>query len=519
MNINEQLSIHAKQNPNHIAYIFHDQATSYSDFEQQVKNVSFGLAKLGYKKGDHLALIAWNSPYFLMTMYGALRLGLVVIPINPMYTVNEMEYILKNGDVKAVIAMDVILDQLNDSMEQRLPNVRHFISCDTGEQVAQTDHSLFPRHLKFTELFEIGKYPFEFLHIHEDDPAVILYTSGTTGHPKGTILSHRSVYYGAKSFAEHFQIKKSDRMITTLPMFHVFSLMVAVNGPLVHGATLLMMQDFSPREVFRLAKKYQATIFAGVPTMFSYLLQNDTDEFKKKESFQSIRLSVSGGSPFPVVMLREFQQLFGVQVIEGYGLTEAAPVTFNPDNGPIKPGSIGVCVPYMEAKVVDVFGEEVVDGIEGELVVKGAAMMKEYYKKPEETANALRENWFYTGDIAYRDCEGYFYIVDRKKDVVIVNGYNVYPREVEEVLYKHPYVVEAAIVGRPHPNSGEEIIGFVVTDNHKVSAKELIQFCKRFLAEYKIPTSIEFMEELPRNTTGKILKTMLKQKAYEIEHK
>src|SRR5699024_1528600 len=421
-----------------------------------------------YRHGDHLALIAWNSPHFLITMYGALQLGLVIIPINPMYTINEMEYIIEDGDVKGIIVMDVSVHQL-DTSRKRLPNVRHFISCDTKEVVAQKDDSFSPRHLPFTELIDMGKGLPDFYPIHEDDPAIILYTSGTTGDPKGTILSHRSVYYGAKSFAEHFQVQKADVMITTLPMFHVFSLMVAVNGPLVNGATLLIMKDYSPNEVIRLAKKYEASIFAGVPTMFSYLLQNDTDKEEKKASFQSVRFAVSGGAPFPVTMLKEFQEVFGVHIFEGYGLTEAAPVTFNPANGPPKPGSIGVCVPYMKAKVVDVFGEEVMDGMEGELVVKGAAMLSAYYKQPEETQAVIKDGWFYTGDVAYRDVDGYIYIVDRKKDVVIVNGYNVYPREVEEVLYKHPNVTEAAVIGRPHPDSGEEVIGYVVIADENVT--------------------------------------------------
>jgi len=509
VNINEQLSIMVQYNPHHPAYIFENQVTTYREFLIEVNRVASGLRTLGYKKGDHLALIAWNSPYFLVTMYAALKIGAVIIPINPMYTPSEMKYILENGNVSAIIAMDVILKDL-DVISDEISFVRHIISCPTNSDIAHNTYSFAPRLYHFSHLIQSGDDEMIQSQVEADDPAIILYTSGTTGHPKGAVLSHRSVYYGAKSFAEHFNIKRGDRMITTLPMYHVFSLMVAVNGPLVHGATLLLMQDFSPNKVFRLAKAYQATVFAGVPTMFSYLLQNETDNQVKRESFQSIRCCASGGAPFPVTLIEEFEKLFQVPVIEGYGLTEAAPVSFNPLHGPTKHGSIGVPVPYMKARVVNEHGNAVGVGVEGELVVQGEAMMTAYYQQPEDTAMAMRDGWFYTGDMAIQDEDGYFYIIDRKKDVIIVNGYNVYPREIEEVLYSHPNVIEVAIIGGPHPDSGEEVIGCVVVDDKTITEESLTNYCKRYLTSYKVPNRFEFMDELPRNTTGKILKTVLK---------
>lgn len=518
MNIYEQLKTIVRENPSHPAYIFDDQVTTYEQFLRKVNDLASGLTALGYKKGDHLALISWNSPYFLVTMYAALKIGAVLIPINPMYTPNEMKYILKNGDVKAIIALDTILKDL-EAISHELSFIKHIIFCPTSCNIAHNIYSFTSEVYSFVEVVRRSNGNMESIHIEEDDPAIILYTSGTTGHPKGTILSQRSVYYGAKSFAEHFCVTNKDRMITALPMFHVFSLTVAVNGPLIHGATLLLMEKFSPNEVFRLAKTYEATLFAGVPTMYSYLLQNETDHQTKRNSFQTIRYCASGGAPFPVKLIEEFEKTFQVPVIEGYGLTEAAPVSFNPLTGPRKYGSIGVTVPYMDAIVVDEYSRPLEHGKEGELIIRGKAMMTAYYNEPEETVMAMKDGWFYTGDMAVQDEDGYFYIKDRKKDVIIVNGYNVYPREVEEVLYRHPNVLEVAIIGGPHPDSGEEVIACVVVNDRAVTESILSQYCKRYLTEYKVPNRFIFMDELPRNTTGKMLKSVLKDYVESVNEK
>ncbi|PAV29269.1 long-chain fatty acid--CoA ligase [Virgibacillus profundi] len=509
MNLSDQLSITAKKYPTKTAYIFQGEETSYMELEGAVIKFASRLEQLGYKKGDHIALIVGNSPYYVIGLYGALRMGLVVIPINPLYTAHEMTYILKNGDVKAVITMDILLEKFT-AIADKLPKVNHYISCDSGADL-KLDQNLLSSKLKsFTQLIQEGSLDYDAPELKDEDLAIILYTSGTTGKPKGAMLTHKNLFSNAKDVADYLTINGEDRVIAALPMFHVFCLTVALNAPLLNGGTVLIMPKFSPQEVFRMTKKYNITVFAGVPTMYNYLLQSAQEN---KEDFAGIRLCISGGASMPVALLKEFEKAFEVQISEGYGLSEASPVTcFNPLDRPRKPGSIGRNIINVENKVVDEFGIEVETGEVGELIVQGRNVMQGYYKMPEETAVALKDGWLYTGDMARMDDEGYFYIVDRKKDLILVGGYNVYPREVEEVLYSHPNVTEVAVVGVPDPETGEAVMSYVVVDDSSATKEELIGFCKEQLVKYKIPSKIEFLDELPKNTTGKILRRSLREK-------
>ncbi|SHG74291.1 fatty acid--CoA ligase family protein [Ornithinibacillus halophilus] len=508
MNITDQLTLTAKNQPKKAAYVFQDKETSYYELEVSVQRFASQLEKLGYKKGDHIALVVGNSPYFIISLYGALRIGAVVIPINPLYTPHEMAYILDNGDVKGIITMDVLLPKFTAIADQ-LPKVEHYISCESGEDVDLDSHPLSPKLLSFTKLIQTGNTELTTKPvIDEEDTAIILYTSGTTGKPKGAMLTHKNLFSNAKDVADYLKINGEDRVIAALPMFHVFCLTVALNAPLMNGGTILVLPKFSPQEVFRMASEHQATVFAGVPTMYNYLLQTAEGN---TQHFSSLRLCISGGAAMPVALLTQFEKTFDVMVSEGYGLSEASPVTcFNPLDRPRKAGSIGASIVNVENKVVDEFGEEVPVGEVGELVVRGPNVMKGYYKMPEETQIALREGWLYTGDMARMDDEGYFYIVDRKKDMIIVGGYNVYPREVEEVLYSHPEVAEVAVVGVPDSNTGEAVLSFVVLKDKSVTEEDLVEFCKAHLAKYKVPSKIEFLDELPKNTTGKILRRQLR---------
>ena len=285
----------------------------------------------------------------------------------------------------------------------------------------------------FTQLIATGKTDIKPVDVDENETAIILYTSGTTGQPKGAMLTHKNIYSNARDVADYLGFSEDDRVVATLPVFHVFALTVVVNAPLLKGATILLVPRFSPADVFKITREKEATVFAGVPTMYNFLYQFPEG---KTEDFESIRLSISGGSSLPVALLHNFEEKFNVRISEGYGLSEASPVTcFNPIDRERIPGSIGTNITNVENKVVDELGNEVPDGEVGELIVRGPNVMKGYYKMPEETAAALRDGWLYTGDMARRDENGYFYIVDRKKDLVIVGGYNVYPREVEEVLF------------------------------------------------------------------------------------
>jgi len=508
MNISERLTQTARENPTKAAYIFQDQETSYQELEGAVTKFASSLKELGYEKGDHIALVTGNSPYFVIGLYGALRLGLTVIPVNPIYTVDEMSYILKNGDVKGVITMDLFVEKF-EHMDKYLPDIRHYIVAETSQDNSWQKSSLSEKMKSFTILAQAGSMELDRPTLDDEDTAVILYTSGTTGAPKGAMLTHKNLYSNAKDVADYLNYSSNDRVIAALPMFHVFCLTVSLNAPLMNGGTVLIVPKFSPEAVFAITKQWQGTVFAGVPTMYNYLLQYSEEHM---QDFSSIRLCISGGASMPVALLHNFEKAFQVIVSEGYGLSEASPVTcFNPLDRPRKPGSIGTSIWNVENKVVDELEEEVPPGEVGELIVRGPNVMKGYYKLPEESSVSLRDGWLYTGDMAKMDEDGYFFIVDRKKDMILVGGYNVYPREVEEVLYKHEYVTEVAVIGVPDPNLGEAVQAFVVVDNSEITEEELTRYCAEHLAKYKIPASIEFLEELPKNTTGKILRKNLRK--------
>ncbi|MBU8768062.1 fatty acid--CoA ligase family protein [Cytobacillus oceanisediminis] len=516
MNLTEQLHETAIKMGNKTAYYFMDQSSTYGELDGAVTKFADGLSKLGVKKGDHIALLLGNSPHFVIGLHGALRLGATVIPINPIYTPDEIGYIVNNGDVKALVTFDLLVP-LIEKMHQALPRVENFIICETPQgQASKADPSAlsaFSKMKSFTQVIASGDLDFKGPELKDDETAVILYTSGTTGKPKGAMLTHKNLYCNAKDVSDYLHMNENDRVITTLPMFHVFCLTVALNAPLMNGATILIDPKFSPKEIFRLAKKYEPTVFAGVPTMYNFLLQFDDGN---TEDLKSLRLCISGGAAMPVALLHGFEKKFNVIVSEGYGLSEASPVTcFNPLDKPRKAGSIGQSIMNVENKVVNELGEEVSVGEVGELIVRGPNVMKGYYKLPEETAATIRDGWLYTGDLAKKDEEGYFYIVDRKKDLILVGGYNVYPREVEEVLYNHEDVVEVAVLGVPDPNLGEAVRCYVVTKNPQLTEELLLAYCAEHLAKYKVPSSIEFLEELPKNTTGKILRRALKNQVLQ----
>ena len=377
MKLNEQLSLIAKINPNKPAFIYQDQETSYMEFERQVKKFASGLEQLGYQKGDHIALIAWNSPLYVIALYGILRMGAVVIPIKPVLTSNEMKYELQDGNVKAIVTMGSLLDKFEEIVEQ-IPKIKHYIVYESEAEIPLNLYVPTSKLKLFTQLVKEGDLEYIPPFLDENDTAIILYTSGTTGKPKGTMLSHKGIYTNAKITADYLEYREDDRVISVLPMVHVFGFGATLCGPLLKGATLLILPKFSPKEVFRIARVYQATIFAGVPTMYNNLLQTVNHQPMYRESFNKVRLCLSGGASMPITLLEKLKEMFQVTITEGYGLTEVAPVSYNPVHRYSKPGSIGKIVPHVEYKIVDPSGKEVKVG---ELIVKGPHVMKGYYKK------------------------------------------------------------------------------------------------------------------------------------------
>ncbi|MFN4215468.1 long-chain-fatty-acid--CoA ligase [Exiguobacterium sp.] len=493
------------------AYVFGEDTVSYEQFFGQVRAMASTLEAKGVNKGDHVALVLGNSPAFLISYFAVLARGGVVIPINPTYTPDEMAYILLDGDVKAIVALSPLVAQAKGALSQ-LPQLKLVISVPYADVPAETESGAI-EFLPFADSLSASEG--ELVEVDEEEVAVILYTSGTTGKPKGALLTHRNLYSNAQSIGEYLEITPDDKALAALPMFHVFCLTVIVNAPLLRGATIVILPKFSPQDVFDLVPKHRVSIFAGVPTMYNFLLQTAMKVPAYSSALKHVRVFVSGGASLPVQLLESFEQKFECKILEGYGLSEASPVTcFNPLHGERKAGSIGPSIVLVENKVVDELGEEVGVGEVGELIVRGPNVMKGYYKLPEETAMTLRDGWLYTGDLAKRDEDGYFYIVDRKKDMVIVGGYNVYPREVEEVLYQHPGIVEAAVIGVPDAEQGEAVKAYVVTRDD-VTTDDIRAFAATKLAKYKQPTYIELIDELPRNTTGKILRTVLKSEAFQ----
>jgi long-chain acyl-CoA synthetase len=502
LNLNENLKNSAARFPSNIAYTFLYQSTTYAELDHEVDCVAAGLSAAGIRKGDKVALLLGNCPEFVTAYYGILRAGAVVVPINPTYTSGEISYILSNSDTKAVIT-DASLESTISPLKEQLEHLKMVIYTEPIK-------SEWSWEILFQETNDIFVSP----SIHEDDLAVILYTSGTTGKPKGAMLSHRNMVSNVESMSRLTEFSEEDRIITVLPMFHVFCISVCINIPIACGATIVIVPKFSPAEVINTIRREKATLFAGVPTMFSFMLQVPQST---AEDFSSIRACFSGGASIPVELLHRFEEKYNVRILEGYGLSETAPVTaFNPLRGTRKPGSVGKDVPDVKNKVVDPEGIEVPRGEIGELIVKGPNVMMGYLGMPEATSSALKDDWFYTGDLARMDEEGYIYIVDRKKDMILFGGYNVYPREVEEVLYQHPAIVEAAVVGITDKEYGEIVKAFVVSNDECTTMDDILHFCQDKLAKYKLPKQVEFMKELPKNSTGKILKRALHVEQVEV---
>lgn len=508
MNLAQSVYERAMNQPEKTAYVFQNESVSYSEFEQSVATFAGALQNLGVKEGDHIGLLVGNTPHYLITLYASWRLGAVVVPMNPTYTPKELSYIIQNSDAKILVGLDKLASLFTET-DKLFPNVETVIACETDEASVKQCLALDkPPHL-FKVLMGEATPVKETVQLKNDDNAIILYTSGTTGLPKGAMLSHENVFSNARDIGTYLQMTADDRVVATLPVFHVFALTVVVNAPLHRGATILLEPQFSPEQVLQTIRKQKATVFAGVPTMYNFIYQYENGT---REDYESIRLSISGGASLPVSLLENFEQKFATRISEGYGLSEASPVTcFNPLDRERIPGSIGMSIVNVENKVVDESGVEVPKGEVGELIVRGPNVMKGYYKMPEETAKTIKNGWLHTGDMAKEDENGYFYIVDRKKDMIIVGGYNVFPREVEEVLYSHPDIIEAAVVGMPQDDLGEEVHAHVVLKkDSNVTKEDIINFCNENLVKYKLPAVIHFKDELPKGPTGKILKKDLR---------
>lgn len=443
----------------------------------------------GVRPGDRVGIWLKNCPEFIPALFGILSAGAAVVPINNFLKPDEVIYILEDAGINVLISEPGMHAALAE-LATRRPGLQ-VLTVD-GLKQGPPDAPTRTPHPDRTK----------------QDLAVIIYTSGTTGHPKGAMLTHGNLLANVESCRQVLEAVDFDRFVLLLPMFHSFMLTVSILLPLTVGGSIVLIKSLHPaKNILAEIVHRQATLLPAIPQFFRTLAHTPT------EVKLPLRLCVSGAAPLPGEILKEFNERTKLPLIEGYGLSEASPVcSINPIRGPWKAGSIGLPIPDVQMSVQDEAGTLLTDYQVGEICVKGENVMLGYWNRPEETASAFRDRWLLTGDVGYRDSDGFYYITDRKKDMLLVNGINVYPREIEEVMYQFPGVREAAVIGEPDSRKGEHPVAFIsVNEGSSVPEKDLLGFIKSRLADYKVPKRVQVLSALPRNATGKVLKTTLRQ--------
>jgi long-chain acyl-CoA synthetase len=476
----------------------------YGEVNGAANKVANALVALGVQKGDKVALMLPNTPHFPICYYGILKAGATVVPLNVLFKRGEVAYHLEDSDAVALIAWEGFAPEAAAGFAKS-ETCRHLVIV----QAPGSDNALPEGAHGLNALLVQHEPTFDTVQTMPDDTAVILYTSGTTGRPKGAELTHFNMFANAMIANDKlFGMGPEVIALCALPLFHSFGQTCIMNCSFYAGGTISLIPRFEPVKAMEIMQRDQVSYFAGVPTMYFYLLNHpDADKY----DLSSLRFCSSGGAAMPVEVMHAFTRRHGVTILEGYGLSETSPVaSFNHLDRAPKPGSIGTPIWGVQMKCVDAEGREVPTGEMGEIAIRGHNVMKGYYKRPEATAEAIRNGWFHSGDLARVDEDGYFFIVDRIKDMILRGGFNVYPREIEEVLYGHPAIAEAAVIGVRDEALGEEIKAVVAFKPGKsVSEAELIDYCKERLAAYKYPRSVEVRETLPKTASGKILKREL----------
>ena len=508
LNLSIVLEDSARRHPDRPDLVLGERALTYADVDATANRVANLLRSRGIGRGDRVLVLCPNIPDFVAIYFGILKAGAVVVPVNTLLKSRELEYHLRDSEAVAFFCFAGTPD-LHSGDEGR----QAFAAVDGCRELFVVGNPADPAEQLSTHVADQSTANPGAL-ADESDVAVILYTSGTTGQPKGAQLSHSNLLMNALASMRLLDVTASthDTHLLALPLFHSFGSTVQMNAGFAAGSTLVLMPRFDPKAALQLMLANEVTVFAGVPTMYWALL-NALDETVDVERLRgNLRMAVSGGSALPVQILQDFQTRFGIGILEGYGLSETSPVaTFNQPGRPNKAGSIGEPVWGVEVKLIDPEWNTIdADDTVGEIAVRGHNVMVGYLNKPEATAEVLRDGWFRTGDLATRDADGLYYIVDRAKDMIIRGGLNVYPREVEEVLISHPDVSLVAVIGVPDAESGEEIKAVVVrTAGSQLTEVDLIAWSKESMAAYKYPRIVEFVEAMPMTSTGKILKREL----------
>ncbi|MGZ0086638.1 long-chain-fatty-acid--CoA ligase [Caldibacillus thermoamylovorans] len=518
----------AEQFGDGVAIDFLGKTITFRELWKRVQAFARSLQGLGVKKGDRVAIMLPNCPQAVISYYGALLAGGIVVQTNPLYTEHELEYQLNDSGASVLVTLDLLYPKA-EALRGKTP-VKHWVVTRMQDYLPTVKKWLYPLVQRKQKMPSVQIEENDAVHWFrslvgqneaaplpvaidpQEDVALLQYTGGTTGRPKAAMLTHRNLIANTLMCAHWvYKCEKGkETVLGVLPFFHVYGMTTVMNLSVMMASKMVLLPRFDVKQTLKTIERTRPTMFPGAPTMYIALL-NDPD--LPKYDLSSINVCISGSAPLPVEVQEQFERATGGKLIEGYGLTEASPVThsnFLWDGERVK-GSIGVPWPDTEAKIISLeTGEEVPPGEIGELVVRGPQVMKGYWNQPEETAQVLRDGWLYTGDIGYMDERGYFYIVDRKKDIIIASGYNIYPREVEEALYQHPKVQEAAVIGVPDPYRGETVKAFVVFKaGETCSEQELDAFMRERLAAYKVPRLYEFRSELPKTAVGKILRRTL----------
>jgi long-chain acyl-CoA synthetase len=526
--IPDLLQYSAEHYPTQVATVFMGARLTYQKLKSQVDRFAAGLASLGVKQGDRVGILLPNCPQTIIAYYATLSLRAVAVLTNPLYVERELTHQWSDAGIETAVILDRFWPQVE--------NVRHRLSLKRIVITGIQDYLPFPKNLLYPLQArregtwtpmprQEGVVAFKRLIAHSplpkrvellpDDLACLQYTGGTTGLPKGAMLTHRNLIANVtqiRQFLLQGHEEATDKAIAILPLFHAYGMNGVMNLGVHLAATLVLLPTFDLTMLMKAIRDERPTFFLGVPAIYSAVLNYPGSD---AIDLTSIRLCFSGGAPLPVEIMEQFQMRTGARIVEAYGMTEASSVTHvNPRHGLGKPGSIGVPIVGTDARIVDVEAgsHELAPGQGGELVVRGPQVMQGYWNQPQETAEVLHDGWLYTGDIARMDEDGYFYIEDRKKDLIITSGYNVYPREVEEVLYQHPKVLEAAVIGVPSKVRGERLKAFIVLkEGTTAKASEIVDFCKANLVPYKVPKSITFRDELPKSLAGKVLRRFLRE--------
>ncbi len=506
----------AREYPDKEAITFNHFRLSFKLVDDLANQVANGLRAAGIRKGDKVAFLCPNLPYFPIVYFGILKAGAIFVPLNVLLREREIAYHLADSDSVAFICFEG-----TETLPMGQIGHRGFKEAETCDRfwiipTVPGGDSPIEGVPTLSDLMHDQPTTFETVQCRADDTCIIIYTSGTTGHPKGAELTHSNILMNCMSTRKLIEGGPEDTALAVLPLFHSFGLTGILNAAVLNGSRLVLVPRFEPAEVLRAFQDEGVTLFAGVPTMYWELLHYpEADQFDLEKIASTWRLGVSGGAAMPVDLMLEFQEKFRIRILEGYGLSETSPAaSFSREDMPQKIGSIGVPIWGVEMKVVDNDMNEVPRGESGEIVIRGHNVMKGYYKQDEANEEAFRGGWFHTGDIGYQDDDGYFFIVDRIKDMIIRGGFNVYPREVEEALMMHPDITLAAVIGVPHEEYGEEIKAFVIPrPGATLTPDAIVAFGKKEIAGYKYPRIVELCEKLPIGPTGKVLKKELRDQA------